>query len=109
MGKNNRKSSAGLAVVAPAQPEPHQKLMSELEGSMKKEGIMPRGIRKNGANGAAATTKSVYVKFTEPEDIALYERLVEDARRKRYPVDTYITLVLLEVYPAPTQPAEAQV
>jgi len=46
-------------------------------------------------------SKTVYVKFSLPEDIELYERLSEDAKSKRYDLATYITLVLLEAYPAP--------
>jgi hypothetical protein len=46
--------------------------------------------------------RSVYVKFTRPDDIELLNRLTEDAKMKRYDVATYILLVLLEAYPKPT-------
>lgn len=45
--------------------------------------------------------KRLYLKFTEPEDLALYDRLTADAKKQRYPLQTYIMLVLLQAYPAP--------
>jgi hypothetical protein len=42
--------------------------------------------------------KSLFIRFTRPEDLALYERLVRDAEQKRYPVQVYALLVLLEAY-----------
>lgn len=47
--------------------------------------------------------RSVYVKFTRPDDIELLKRLEEDAKIKRYDVATYILLVLLEAYPKTIQ------
>ena len=45
--------------------------------------------------------KRLYLKFTEPEDLALYDRLTADAKKQQYPLQTYIMLVLLQAYPAP--------
>lgn len=41
----------------------------------------------------------LYLKFSEPEDLALLERLKSDAKKQRYPIQTYIMLVLLQAYP----------
>lgn len=43
--------------------------------------------------------KRIYLKFTEPEDLALYERLERDAKKQRYPLTVYALLVLLQAYP----------
>jgi hypothetical protein len=58
---------------------------------------MPRGPK------APSTAKSVYVEFTQPDDLALYDRLVADAKADRRDLDVYILMVLLRVYPAPEQ------
>ena len=47
--------------------------------------------------------KRVFLKFTEAEDLALLERLEKDAKKQRYPLATYITLVLLQAYPDTTE------
>ena len=44
--------------------------------------------------------KRLYLKFAEPEDLSLYDRLEADAKKQRYPIQTYIMLVLLQAYPA---------
>jgi len=46
--------------------------------------------------------KRVFLKFTEAEDLALLERLEKDAKKQRYPLATYIMLVLLQAYPDTT-------
>lgn len=61
---------------------------------------MPKGTKE------PTTAKSLYLKFTEPEDLALYDRLVADAKVKRYEPNVYALLVLLEAYPAPATTAE---
>ena len=43
--------------------------------------------------------KRVFLKFVEPEDLALLKRLETDAKKQRYPLQTYIMLVLLQAYP----------
>jgi hypothetical protein len=43
----------------------------------------------------------VYLKFSEPDDLALLQRLKVDAKKQRYPLQTYIMLVLLQAYPEP--------
>lgn len=43
--------------------------------------------------------KRLFLSFTEPEDLALLDRLERDAKKKRYPLSTYVLLVLLEAYP----------
>ena len=43
--------------------------------------------------------RRMYLSFTEPEDIKLLERLERDAKKRRYPLATYVLLVLLEAYP----------
>ena len=43
--------------------------------------------------------KRIQLSFTEPEDLALYERLAKDAKKRRYTIQTYAILVLLEAYP----------
>ena len=45
--------------------------------------------------------KRIFLSFQRDEDLALYERLARDAEKKRYPLSTYVLLVLLEAYPAP--------
>jgi len=47
--------------------------------------------------------KRLYLKFSLPEDEALYARLEADAKKQRYDVATYILLVLLQAYPAPPE------
>lgn len=42
--------------------------------------------------------KRLYLKFERTEDLALYERLAKDAQERRYDLQTYILLVLLEAY-----------
>ena len=74
----------------------HQQLMDQLRASHalleRKVLTMPKGTKE------PTTAKSVYVKFTLPEDLDLYDRLVSDAAAKRYDLPTYILLVLLEAY-----------
>jgi len=96
VAKNRRKPAADVAVESAQSTE-----STEVKGI----DSMPRGIKKNDSaqSGAKSAYVSVYVKFTEPEDIALFERLAADAKSKRYPIDVYITLVLLEAYPAPVE------
>ncbi len=43
--------------------------------------------------------KRLYLKFSEPEDLDLLARLGADAKKQRYPLQTYIMLVLLQAYP----------
>ena len=43
--------------------------------------------------------KRIYLKFSEPEDLALYQRLEKDAKKQRYPLSVYLMLVLLQAYP----------
>lgn len=43
--------------------------------------------------------KRLYLKFAQPEDLALYDRLEADAKKQRYPIQTYLMLVLLQAYP----------
>lgn len=45
--------------------------------------------------------KRLYLKFSEPEDLDLLARLEADAKKQRYPIQTYIMLVLLQAYPKP--------
>ncbi len=42
--------------------------------------------------------RRLFLSFTEPEDLALLERLERDAKKRRYPIQTYVMLVLLEAY-----------
>ena len=42
--------------------------------------------------------KSLYIRFTRPEDLALYEKLVRDAYSARQTPQVYALLVLLEAY-----------
>lgn len=53
---------------------------------------MPKGEK------APTPKKSAYVKFEQQEDIALFEKLTEDAKAKRYDVGTHILLFLLQNY-----------
>jgi hypothetical protein len=54
--------------------------------------------------------KRVFLKFSEPEDLALLERLEKDAKKQRYPLSTYVMLVLLQAYPVSgTTPENPQV
>ncbi len=46
--------------------------------------------------------KRLYLKFEREDDLALYARLEADAIKQRYDVQTYILLVLLQAYPAPS-------
>ena len=43
--------------------------------------------------------KRLYLKFSQPEDLALYDRLEADAKKQRYPIQVYLMLVLLQAYP----------
>jgi hypothetical protein len=43
--------------------------------------------------------KRMYLKFERDEDMRLYERLERDAKEKRYDMQTYVMLVLLQAYP----------
>jgi hypothetical protein len=52
--------------------------------------------------------KRLFLSFTEPEDLALYDRLVADAKKQRYPLGTYVMLVLLAAYPESGKVAENQ-
>ena len=74
----------------------HQKLMDQLRASHalldRKVLTMPKGTKE------PTTAKSVYVKFTQPQDLELFARLEADAKVKRYDVSTYILLVLLDAY-----------
>jgi hypothetical protein len=49
----------------------------------------------------------LYLKFSEPEDLALLQRLKTDAKKQRYSLQTYIMLVLLQAYPAPESGKDA--
>lgn len=101
MAKNGLKTAANIAlkevVIAPHEfiPQPALAPIAEKENVK-----MPKG-KKDQPN-----TKSVYVKFAEPEDLACYERLAADAKLKRYDLATYIMLVLLDAYPAPVEQGE---
>lgn len=50
---------------------------------------------KNGAKGGHSLT----LRFTEAEDIALYDSLVKDAKVDRRPLDQFVLLYLLSNYP----------
>lgn len=62
---------------------------------------MPKGTKE------PTTSKSVYVKFVQSDDLDLHARLEADAKAKRYDLGTYILLVLLEAYAAGT-PSSAE-
>ena len=53
--------------------------------------------------------KWFFLNFEREEDLALYERLARDAEKKRYPLSTYVLLVLLEAYPAQEPSVEKDV
>ena len=43
--------------------------------------------------------KRLFLSFKRPDDLALLERLERDAEKQRYPLSTYLLLVLHEAYP----------
>jgi len=52
--------------------------------------------------------KKVTVRFTEPSDLALYDRLVAEAEADRRELGTYILMLLLDTYTPPTVEEEAE-
>ena len=52
--------------------------------------------------------KKVTVRFTEPSDLALYDRLVAEAEEDRRELGTYILMLLLDTYTPPTIEEEAE-
>ena len=51
--------------------------------------------------------KRLFLSFKREDDLALLARLERDAEKQRYPVATYLLLVLHQAYPESSKDAEA--
>lgn len=50
--------------------------------------------------------KRLFLSFKRDDDLALLERLEQDAAKQRYPIQTYLMLVLHAAYPPPVSSTE---
>jgi len=98
VAKSRNKAPANSAVKD--SPTIQLRPITEIEKETKE---MPRGPKQ------PSTAKSVYVKFTEEDDLALYNRLAADAKSDRRDLDLYILLVLHKAYPASEEVEQEEV
>jgi hypothetical protein len=68
----------------------------------------PTRARRGRPSGTAASKHSLTINFTEPEDLELYDRLIDQAKADfRRPLDQYVLLSLHTAFPKPELVAEA--